>query len=89
MEEDILGSADVVAPTTLRSACMVLIALRASRLSEAMKESTACGGRVSMSETCDALSGAINTIPAAKPRSVVTVRMTRQYRTMTGRVTGH
>jgi len=53
-------------------------ALRASRLSEAIRESTACGGRVSMPETCDAPSGAINTIPAAKPRSVVT-----------GRATGH
>ena len=78
MAEDVLGFADVVVPTTLRSASMVLIALRASRLSEAMRESAVCGGRVSMSETCDALSGAINTIPAAKPRSVVT-----------GRVTGH
>ena len=41
-------------------------------------ESAVCGGRVSMSKTCNALSGAINTIPAAKPRSVVT-----------GRATGH
>ena len=72
------GLADVVAPTTLRSACMVLLALRACRLSEAMRESTVCGGRVSISERCAALSGAINTIPAAKPRSVVT-----------GRATGH
>ena len=78
MDEDILGFADIAAPTTLRSACMVLVALRAFRLSEAIRESTACGGRVSMSETCDALSGAIKTIPAAKPRSVVT-----------GRATGH
>ena len=62
--------------TTLRSACMVLIALRACRLSEAMRKSAVCGCGVSMSDTCDALSGAINTMPAAKLRSVVTGRAT-------------
>jgi len=39
-------------------------------------ESAVCGGRVSMSETCNAPLGAINTIPAAQPRSVVTGRAT-------------
>jgi hypothetical protein len=77
VDEDVLGFVDVVVPTTLRSACMVLIALRAFRLSEAMSESTIRGGRESISERCDAPSGAINTIPAAKPRSVVTGRATR------------
>jgi len=63
--------------TTLRSACMVFIALSASRLSEAMRAIAIQDGRVSISKRCDALSGAINTIPAAKPRSVVKGRVTR------------
>ena len=45
--------------------------------------------RKSISERCNVLSGAINTIPAAKPRSVVKGRMPRQYRTKMVRVTRH
>ena len=78
MDEDGFGFADVVVLHHTALRLYGVNALRASRLSEAMRESAVCGGRVSMSETCDALSGAINTIPAAKPRSVVT-----------GRATGH